>query len=392
MHYGFETMVNSLFVFGTRPEAIKLAPVILHMQSRPAEFRVRVAVTAQHREMLDQALAVFRITPDYDLNTMTGGQSLAASASRILAALEPVYADARPDIVFVQGDTTTTLYGAMAAFYAGIPVGHIEAGLRTGDMAQPFPEEMNRVLTGRLAAIHFASTEGARRNLLAEDIADQTIHVTGNSGIDAVLNVARQLASGELPPTNWDFLNPARHLVVVTAHRRESFGGGFENICRALRAIAARPDVTIVYPVHRNPNVQDPVQHHLAGVANIHLIEPLTYAPFVDLMRRATILLTDSGGIQEEGPSLGKPVVVMRDKTERPEAVEAGTVWLVGTDEGRIVQEVTRLLDDEGLREAMSRIHNPYGDGHASERIADATLAFFGGVSGVPGYRRTRFS
>ena len=338
------------------------------MQSRPAQFRVQVAVTAQHREMLDQALAVFRITPDYDLNTMVPGQSLATSASRILAALEPVLAAAKPDIVFVQGDTTTTLYGAMAAFYAGIPIGHIEAGLRTGDLAQPFPEEMNRVLTGRIAAIHFASTEGARRNLLAEGVGADRVHVTGNSGIDAVLHVA-----GQLPPAQ----RSSKHLVVVTAHRRESFGGGFENICKALRTIAARRDVEIIYPVHRNPNVQDPVQRHLANVPNIKLIEPLTYVPFVELMQRATILLTDSGGIQEEGPSLGKPVVVMREKTERPEAVEAGTVLLVGTDEQKIVSEVTSLLDDEPRRVAMSRIHNPYGDGHASERIADATLGFF---------------
>jgi UDP-N-acetylglucosamine 2-epimerase (non-hydrolysing) len=332
--------------------------------------------------MLDQALAVFGIVPDYDLNTMAAGQSLSSSASRILAALEPVYADARPDIVFVQGDTTTTLHGALAAFYARIPVGHIEAGLRTGDMAQPFPEEMNRVLTGRMAAIHFASTAGARNNLLAEGVADGTIHVTGNSGIDAVLNISERLTSGELPAGRWDFIDPGtklagKKLVVVTAHRRESFGGGFENICRALRELAQRRDVTIVYPVHRNPKVQDPVQRHLSGVGNIHLIEPLDYVPFVDLMRRATILLTDSGGIQEEGPSLGKPVVVMREKTERPEAVEAGTVTLVGTDEGRIIAEVVRLLENESLRDSMSRRHNPYGDGHASERIADATLRFF---------------
>jgi UDP-N-acetylglucosamine 2-epimerase (non-hydrolysing) len=347
------------------------------MQSRPDQFRVQVAVTAQHREMLDQTLATFRIEPDYDLNTMTPGQSLSASASRILAALEPVYKQARPDMVYVQGDTTTTLYGAVGAFYARIPVGHIEAGLRTGDLAQPFPEEMNRVLAGRLAAIHFASTAGARTNLLAEGIAPEAVHVTGNSGIDAVLKIAGELEAGERAGADWSFIDPAKHLIVVTAHRRESFGDGFENICRALRTLASRPDVTIVYPVHRNPNVQDPVQRHLTGVANIHLIEPLTYVPFVDLMRRATVLLTDSGGIQEEGPSLGKPVVVMREKTERPEAVEAGTVRLVGTDEDRIVGEVTKLLDDPALRDAMSRIHNPYGDGHASERIADATLAYF---------------
>jgi UDP-N-acetylglucosamine 2-epimerase (non-hydrolysing) len=374
-------MIKTLFVFGTRPEAIKMAPVVRYMQSRSDEFSVRVVVTAQHRQMLDQALAVFGIVPDYDLNTMAAGQTLPASASRILAALEPVYADAKPDIVFVQGDTTTTLHGALAAFYARIPVGHIEAGLRTGDMAQPFPEEMNRVLTGRMAAIHFASTAGARNNLLAEGVADSTIHVTGNSGIDAVLNISERLTAGELRASNWDFIEAGKKLVVVTAHRRESFGGGFENICRALRELARRPDVTIVYPVHRNPNVQDPVQRHLSGVGNIHLIEPLDYVPFVDLMRRATILLTDSGGIQEEGPSLGKPVVVMREKTERPEAVEAGTVTLVGTDEGRIVGEVVRLLEDEALRDSMSRRHNPYGDGRASERIAAATLRFFSGAT-----------
>jgi UDP-N-acetylglucosamine 2-epimerase (non-hydrolysing) len=369
--------VKALFVFGTRPEAVKLSPVILHMRSRPAGFHVQVAVTGQHREMLDQTLAVFNITPDFDLNTMTPGQSLTASAARILAGMEPVLAAARPDIVYVQGDTSTTLYGAIAAFYAGVPVGHIEAGLRTGDMKQPFPEELNRVLTGRLAALHFASTEGAARNLLAEGANPATVHVTGNSGIDAVLGIARKLASGELRGGDWTFLHPNKQLIVVTAHRRESFGEGFENICRALRKLADRPDLEIVYPVHRNPNVRDPVHRHLENVPNIHLIDPQTYVPFVDLMRRATILLTDSGGIQEEGPSLGKPVVVMREKTERPEAVEAGTVRLAGTDTDRIVTEVARLLDDSALRESMSRIHNPYGDGHASEKVANATLAWF---------------
>lgn len=366
--------VRALFVFGTRPEAIKLAPVILHMQSRPEQFHVQVAVTAQHREMLDQVLAAFGIAPDFDLNTMAPGQTLASSASRILAALAPVYAEAKPDIAFVQGDTTTTFCGALGAFYAGVAVGHVEAGLRTWDMRQPFPEEMNRVLTTRLARLHFAPTESAKRNLLAEGIAESAIHVTGNSGIDAILNVAGRLDSGELPSGDWSCLDPAKKLVVVTAHRRESFGEGFENICRALRTIAARPDAQIVYPVHRNPNVQDPVQRWLSGVPNIHLINPLDYVPFVDLMRRATILLTDSGGIQEEGPSLGKPVLVMREKTERPEAVEAGTVRLVGTDETRIVSEVTRLLENSRLREEMSRIHNPYGDGQASRRIAQTVL------------------
>jgi UDP-N-acetylglucosamine 2-epimerase (non-hydrolysing) len=371
-------MLKTLFVFGTRPEAIKLCPVILHMQARPREFSVAVAVTAQHRQMLDQVLAAFGVVPDYDLNIMTPGQTLSASSARILASLEPVCAAARPDIVYVQGDTSSTLYGALAAFYARIPVGHIEAGLRTGDMAQPFPEEMNRVLTGRLASIHFAATAGARANLLREGVAPGDIHVTGNSGIDAVLYVRDRLISGELAGGDWNFLDPAKRLIVVTAHRRESFGGGFESICRAIRSIAERGDVEIVYPVHRNPNVTGPVQRHLAGVAGIHLIEPLDYVPFVDLMRQAALLVTDSGGVQEEGPSLGKPIIVMREKTERPEAVEAGTVRLAGTDEGRIVAEVFRLLDDPAAREAMSRVHNPYGDGHASERIAAGTLTHFG--------------
>lgn len=373
-------MVKALFVFGTRPEAIKLCPVVLHMKSRPEEFDVRVAVTGQHRAMLDRVLEAFGVTPDYDLNSMTPGQTLASSASRILAALEPVYADVKPDIVYVQGDTTTTFCGALAAFYARIPLGHIEAGLRTGDLTQPFPEEMNRLVTGRLAAIHFAATERARCNLLRENVPPDTIHVTGNSGIDALLHVRDRLISGELSgQASLDAFgrDPAKHLIVVTAHRRESFGGGFENICRAIRTIASRGDVEIVYPVHRNPNVMGPVQYYLDGVPGIHLIEPVDYVPFVDLMRRACLLLTDSGGIQEEGPSLGKPVIVMREKTERAEAVDAGTVRMAGTDEHKICTEVARLLDFPEIRNAMARVHNPYGDGRASARIATATLAFF---------------
>jgi UDP-N-acetylglucosamine 2-epimerase (non-hydrolysing) len=375
-------MVKTLFIFGTRPEAIKLCPVILHMQARPQEFAVRVAVTAQHRQMLDQVLAAFRISPDFDLNLMTPNQTLAALSSRMMAAMEPVLAAVKPDLVYVQGDTTSTLCGALAAFYARIPVGHVEAGLRTGDLGSPFPEEMNRVVTARLAAIHFAATAGAQANLLAEGVAADTIHVTGNSGIDAVLHVRDRLASGELGGQDWSFLDPGKRLIVVTAHRRESFGAGFEGICAALRRIAGRGDVEIVWPVHRNPNVTGPVQRHLAGLAGVHLVDPLDYVPFVDLMRRASLLLTDSGGIQEEGPSLGKPVIVMRDKTERPEAVEAGTVRLVGTDEERIVAEVSRLLVDGAAREAMARVHNPYGDGRASDAIAEATLRYFGVDSG----------
>jgi len=372
-------MLKCLFVFGTRPEAIKLCPVILYMKQRPERFAVRVVVTAQHRQMLDRVLAAFEVVPDRDLNVMTPGQTLSGLSSRILASLESVYSDERPDIVYVQGDTTTTFCGALAAFYARIPVGHIEAGLRTGDLAEPFPEEMNRVLTGRLAAIHFAATEGARQNLLREDVSPESVFVTGNSGIDAVLYMRDRLLSGELTGGDWQFPGSGKRLILVTAHRRESFGEGFDNICRALARLAQREDVEIVYPVHRNPNVLGPVQRYLANVPNIHLLDPLDYIPFVDLMQRAYLLLTDSGGIQEEAPSLGKPVIVMREKTERPEAVDAGTVRLAGTSEDRIVAEVVRLLDDEAAYKTMARVHNPYGDGHASERIADATGAFFAG-------------
>jgi UDP-N-acetylglucosamine 2-epimerase (non-hydrolysing) len=378
-------MVRCLFVFGTRPEAIKLCPVVIHMDARPEEFEVLVAVTAQHRQMLDQVMTAFSVVPDYDLNLMTTGQTLTGLTARVLGALEEVLADAKPDIVFVQGDTTTTLAGALAAFYARIPVGHIEAGLRTGDLAEPFPEEMNRVVAGRITALHFAATEGARRNLLNENVAPDAIYVTGNTGIDAVLQVRDRLLCGDLPDGDWSFLDASKKLIVVTAHRRESFGAGFENICRALRRLAERNDVEIVYPVHRNPNVTTPVRQYLAGVSNIHLIEPLDYVPFVDLMRRAYLLLTDSGGVQEEGPSLGKPIVVMRAKTERPEAVEAGTVRLAGTDEARIVTEVARLLDDQNLYASMTRVHNPYGDGHASEKIANFTLKHFERLQGCSG-------
>jgi len=271
-------------VFGTRPEAIKLCPVVLEMRSRPEEFSVAVAVTAQHREMLDQVLSVFNVTPDYDLNVMSPGQTLAGLSARIIESLEPVLREAKPEIVYVQGDTTTTLCGALAAFYGQIPVGHIEAGLRTGDMGQPFPEEMNRVLTGKLSQIHFAATEGARKNLLREGVAPDSITVTGNSGIDALMQVRDRLVSGSLARQSFAFLDPAKRLIVVTAHRRESFGGGFESICAALRAIAGRNDVEIVYPVHRNPNVAGPVNRNLAGIPGIHLIDPLDYVPFVDLM------------------------------------------------------------------------------------------------------------
>jgi UDP-N-acetylglucosamine 2-epimerase (non-hydrolysing) len=363
-----------LFIFGTRPEAIKLCPVVLHMLSRRADFDVRVCVTAQHRSMLDQVLAAFEVRPHHDLDLMLPGQTLFQSTARILGALEGVLKQERPDVVLVQGDTTTTLCGALAGFYARVPVGHVEAGLRTGDMAQPFPEEMNRVVAGRIAAIHFAPTESSRDNLLREGVDPARVFVTGNSGIDAVLHVRDGLEAGRLKGIDLPGGDPAKKSIVVTAHRRESFGEGFERICRALARLADRGDAQIVYPVHRNPNVQDPVNRHLTGRSNVLLIEPLDYVPFVDLMRRAHLLLTDSGGIQEEGPSLGKPVLVMREKTERPEAVHAGTVKLVGTDEEKIVGEAARLLEDPALYEAMARRHNPYGDGHASERIAGALL------------------
>lgn len=369
-------MIKVLFVFGTRPEAIKLCPVLLHLRSRPSEFETRVCVTGQHRHMLDQVLSVFDVRPDHDLDLMLPGQTLFQSTSRILAALEAVLQAEQPTIVLVQGDTTTTLCGALAAFYSGVPVGHVEAGLRTGDMAQPFPEEMNRVLAARLSTLHFAATAGAARNLIAEGVPEARITVTGNSGIDAVLYVRDGLAGGQLPGVTLPMLDPAKKLIVVTAHRRESFGEGFERICAALARLAARPDVQIVYPVHRNPNVQEPVNRLLAGQPNIFLIDPLEYVPFVDLMRKAYLLITDSGGIQEEGPSLGKPVLVMRDKTERPEAVEAGTVKLVGSCEDAIVQAARELLENPKTYQAMARVHNPYGDGRASARIGDAIHSF----------------
>jgi UDP-N-acetylglucosamine 2-epimerase (non-hydrolysing) len=322
--------------------------------------------------MLDQVLTAFQVTPEYDLDVMRPGQTLAQSTARILSHLEPVLAGARPDMVIVQGDTTSTLCGALGAFYQGIPVGHVEAGLRTGDLREPFPEEMNRVVTTRLATLHFAPTQLAAARLAAESVPDERIFVTGNSGIDAVLYIRDALADGTVPAPSWEQLDGAKKLIVVTAHRRESFGGGFERICRALARLAQRPDVQIAYPVHRNPQVMEPVFRLLAGQPNMVLMDPLDYVPFVDLMRRAALILTDSGGIQEEGPSLGKPILVMREKTERPEAVEAGTVRLVGTSEETIVREASRLLDNEEERRRMSRVHNPYGDGQASRKIADA--------------------
>ena len=371
-----------LFLFGTRPEAIKLCPVVLHFRTQAERFDVRVCVTAQHRAMLDQVLGAFGVKPDYDLDLMQPGQTLFQSTSRMMAALEPVFLGVdgwKPEVAMVQGDTTTTFCGALGAFYARIPVGHIEAGLRTGDLAQPFPEELNRVLTGRMANLHFAATAWAAENLRKEGVADERIWVTGNTGIDAVLHVKAGLEEGRLQSgMDWSQLDPAKKLILVTAHRRESFGAGFERICEALGELAERRDVEIVYPVHPNPNVVETVNRTLTGRPNVHLIAPLDYVPFIDLMRRAYLLITDSGGVQEEGPSLGKPILVLREKTERPEAVAAGTVKLVGTDRAKIVAEANLILNSAIIRESMAVVHNPYGDGHASERISAATLSFFG--------------
>lgn len=362
-----------LFVFGTRPEAIKLAPVILELRRR-LEFHVSVCVTAQHREMLDQVLETFDIRPDYDLDIMCPGQDLFQVTARSLTELEPLLRKEQPWMVLVEGDTTTVLATALAAFYLGIKVGHVEADLRTFDKRRPFPEEINRRLTTHLADLHFAPTESARRNLLAEQVPESSVFVTGNTVIDTLFLV-RDRYGGHWPlPPGVPPLAPGKRLVLVTGHRRESFGQGFENICDALRQIAARPDVEIVYPVHLNPNVQEPVRRILGGLPNVRLIEPLSYVPFVGLMESSYLILTDSGGIQEEGPSLGKPVLVMREVTERPEAVEAGTVRLVGTEVKAVVDGVWELLDNRELYERMSRAHNPYGDGLASKRIADILI------------------
>jgi UDP-N-acetylglucosamine 2-epimerase (non-hydrolysing) len=368
--------VKVLLVFGTRPEAIKLCPVVRHLRSRPHEFDTRVCVTAQHRGLLDQVLEVFDVTPDHDLDIMQPGQSLSQSTSRIVAALEPVMRHEQPDMVLVQGDTTTTLCGALSAFYHRVPVGHIEAGLRTWDLYQPFPEEANRQLAARLSALHFAATEWSAANLRKEGVPGGTIEVTGNTGIDAVLQVAGDLAAGRLTGFSAAPLDPSRKLIVVTSHRRESFGDGVVSLCTALRHLADRPDTQIVFAVHPNPNVRGPVHERLGSHPHIALIDPVSYVPFVDLMRRAYLLLTDSGGIQEEGPSLGKPILVLREKTERPEAVEAGTVKLVGTGTQRILAEAGVLLDDAAEYDRRSHAHNPYGDGQASPRIANRMLTW----------------
>lgn len=358
-----------LFVFGTRPEAIKLAPVIQAMESQPDTFVTRVCVTAQHRSMLDQVLTTFGITPHHDLEVMQPGQDLFQVTTRCLERLQPVLEQEKPDWVVVQGDTTTTFVAALAAFYLGIRVGHVEAGLRTGDKRRPFPEEINRRLSSHLADLHFAPTARSRENLLREGIAEPAIHVTGNTVIDALFYIRERCANAFPAIPGLDAGNN-RPLILITGHRRESFGEGFRRICTALRQIALRGEADLVYPVHLNPNVQKPVRKILGDLPNVFLIEPMDYLPFVALMDRSYLILTDSGGIQEEGPSLGKPVLVLREVTERPEAVEAGTVKLVGTDPEKIVRETVRLFEDRGEYERMSRAHNPYGDGQASGRIA----------------------
>ena len=364
-------MKRILIILGTRPEAIKLCPLVRRLRLQPEAFETLVCVTAQHREMLDNALETFSVRPDFDLDLMQSGQTLAELTARVLAALDPVLESTRPGMAIVQGDTTTTLAGALAAFYRGIPVAHVEAGLRTGDLRQPFPEEMNRVLTSRLTALHFAPTERAAEALFREGTDRASVFVTGNTGIDAVLFVRDALASGALPAPQWEWLDEGKRLILVTSHRRESFGPGFSGSMRALARLAARGDAQIVYPVHRNPHVTGPAHAILGETRNVVLLDPLPYVPFVDLMRRCRLIISDSGGIQEEAPSLGKPVLVLRDKTERPEAVEAGTVKLVGTAEDRIVEEAARLLEDEEEYARMTRVHNPYGDGRACERIAE---------------------
>ena len=369
--------IKAMLVFGTRPEALKLSPLALHLRDDPAFGQVRVCVTGQHRGLLDSALATFGIVPDYDLDIMSNAQTLAEVTSRILSRLDPILAAESPDIVYVQGDTTSTLAGALGAFYRGIPVAHVEAGLRTGDVRSPFPEEINRVLTVRLCALHFAPTERAACNLRLEGVPESALHVTGNTGIDALLWVRARLLAGQLQGYSGPWTRSAKHLVLVTAHRRENFGAGIEGICAALLRIAARGDCNLVYPVHPNPKVREHVKRRLGNVRGIHLIEPLEYVSFVDLMRRSDLILTDSGGVQEEAPAFGKPVLVLRESTERQEAIEAGTALLVGTNPDVIFCEASRLLDCEPARRAMTSIHNPFGRGQACRLIADATASFF---------------
>jgi len=368
-------MKKILTVFGTRPEAIKMAPLV-HALEADDRFDAKVCVTAQHREMLDQVLELFEIEPDYDLDIMKAGQTLNDVTTSILVGLKPVLEDFKPDVALVHGDTATTFAASLAAYYQQIKVGHIEAGLRTGNIYSPWPEEANRKLTSAITNYHFAPTAGSKENLLNEGISKDEITVTGNTVIDALFWVREKLnkdisLSNDLS-SRFDYLDPNKKLILVTGHRRESFGGGFERICEALRQIATNnPDAQVLYPIHLNPNVQEPVNRLLKGLDNVFLIEPQQYLPFCYLMDRATVILTDSGGIQEEAPSLGKPVLLMRETTERPEAVDAGTVRLVGTDVNLIVSQVDLLLTNQDEYQKMSKAHNPYGDGLACGRILE---------------------
>lgn len=377
-----------LIIFGTRPEAIKMAPVVKGFQAAAPAIQTVVCVTAQHRQMLDQVLKLFDIVPEHDLNIMVHGQDLFDITGSILAGIKGVLAAEKPDLVLVHGDTTTTFAASLAAYYAGVSVGHVEAGLRTGNKRAPFPEEINRKLTGSIADLHFAPTEAARTHLLREGIDPATIVVTGNTVIDALLAVTKRLK--EQPALNagfdaqFGFLNATKRLILVTGHRRENFGNGFQNICLALADIASSdPDIEVLYPVHLNPNVRQPVADILAArkLANVHLIDPVDYLPFVYLMNRAHLIITDSGGVQEEAPSLGKPVLVMRDTTERPEAVTAGTVKLVGTSRDAIFNECLNLLNNPADYQRMSQAHNPYGDGQAVGRIVQTVLSTNGSQS-----------
>lgn len=368
-----------LTVFGTRPEAIKMAPLV-HQLKMSAAIDSRVCVTAQHRGMLDQVLSLFEICPDYDLDVMRPNQTLERITTEIINRLTEVLVEYRPDYVLVHGDTTTTFCASLAAYYQRIAVGHVEAGLRTGNIYSPWPEEGNRRLTAALASLHFAPTRQARDNLTRENIASENIVVTGNTVIDALLMAQAKLESNPALRARFteefSFLRPASRMVLITGHRRENFGEGFLRICEAIATLArANPHVDFVYPVHLNPNVQEPVRAALSGLPNVHLIQPQDYLPFVFLMARSSIILTDSGGIQEEAPSLGKPVLVMRETTERPEALAAGTVCLVGTDPAQIVHHVSTLLSDEKAYQLMSYAHNPYGDGQASARIVQTLLS-----------------
>ncbi|MBD5351697.1 MAG: UDP-N-acetylglucosamine 2-epimerase (non-hydrolyzing) [Bacteroides sp.] len=375
-------MKTIMLVFGTRPEAIKMAPLVKEFQKYPEQFKTQVCVTGQHRQMLDQVLEIFDIVPDFDLDIMKQGQDLFDVTSRVMLGMREVLSSAKPDIVLVHGDTTTSTAAALAAFYCQIPVGHVEAGLRTHNIYSPWPEEMNRQITGRIASYHFAPTELSKNNLLKENVEQQQIYITGNTVIDALYWVIKKIKeNGELQSQLSEELKEAgydvsrnRPLVLITGHRRENFGDGFISICRAIKTLSQKfPDVDFVYPMHLNPNVRKPIKEvfgeNLSNLGNMFFIEPLEYLSFVFLMEKATIVLTDSGGIQEEAPGLGKPVLVMRNTTERPEALEAGTVKLVGTDYDKIVAEVSNLLTDPAYYSSMSQAVNPYGDGMACERI-----------------------